>query len=140
MDYRYFGTPYGMGICNLQSEVLRMELAETGMVMVDAINRVLCLAHVKMLKDCGNGKSAFNMLLQYQIEGQVPMFEDAAPDEKVVMEPDRPYLDAQGNTILPESWQGPRKDPNWNKDWDYEKVIVDEHGNVTVGGPKDAPG
>jgi hypothetical protein len=101
MDYEYFGTPYGLGLCNLQSEKLRMELLETALILregmeeevsgrlslkgvgldfsqevLDAalkvMNESLCLAHVKILSDHGNGRSAFNMLLHYQIEGQIP--------------------------------------------------------------------
>jgi hypothetical protein len=72
LNYEYFGTKYGAGICNFMSEQLRMDLLDAALDMVDDVNTTLCMTHVKILKDCGAGRSAFNMLLHYQIEGQIP--------------------------------------------------------------------
>ena len=57
-----------MGDCCLMSEQLRMDLAQDALWRVDAISASLCFVHVKILKDSGDGRGAFNMLLHYEIE------------------------------------------------------------------------
>jgi len=49
MNYEYFSTKYGAGICKFMSEQLRMDLLDAALDMVDDVNTTLCMTHVKIL-------------------------------------------------------------------------------------------
>jgi len=57
-----------MGVCCIMTEQLRMEIAELAFWYVDRVNAMMCQLHIRALKEMGDGRGAFNMLLHYEIE------------------------------------------------------------------------